>query len=98
MAVGGGELFFKKNYGLIITRESLFVNTFWHKLICFSVLTKDAWKYLCIIFVDLKKILKNRIFLKKPSEKIVCFYVDKRRTMGYDGSKQEFPVEHVIYF
>ena len=36
--------------------------------------------------------------MKKPSEKIVCFYVDKRRTMGYDGSKQEFPVEYVIYF
>lgn len=25
-------------------------------------------------------------------------YVDKRRTMGYDGGKQEFPVEHVYLF
>lgn len=97
MAVGGEELFLKENYGLIIIREFPFVNTFWHKLICFSVLTKDAWKYLCIIFVDRKNIEKQD-FPEKPSEKIVCFYVDKRWTMGYDGSKQEFPVEHVIYF
>lgn len=75
----------------------MFVNTFRHKLICFSVLTKDAWEYLCIIFVDLKNIEKQD-FLKKPSEKIMRLYVDKRRTMGYDGGKQEFPVEHVYLF
>lgn len=36
--------------------------------------------------------------MKKSAEKILSFHVDKPGGMGYDGSKQEFPVKHVIYF
>ena len=52
---------------------------------------------LYIIGNELKKVEKSR-FSERIFPKILAFHIDKRGTMGYDGSGPEFPAKHDIYF